>query len=98
LDLTLRSATVEDAETLARLVIDGSRCIAISRRRGAAITEARGRGYARMRLFTPAAQVRARRFYEREGWVQAGEEFHSPGPDLVIVEYRYRLAAEPMAG
>ena len=60
---------------------------------GAAIAEACRRGFARMRLFTPAAQARARRFYEREGWVQAGEAFHSPGPDLVVVEYRYRLAA-----
>jgi GNAT superfamily N-acetyltransferase len=170
LDLKLRSATVEDAESLARVVIDGfevyrdfappdweppslgdeiallrellpeestwCRLAEVDRRvvgqvtflpaarssvphdeprlahlrnlfvvseywgtglardlHGAAITEARGRGYARMRLFTPAAQARARRFYEREGWVQAGEEFHSPGPDLVIVEYRYRLAA-----
>ncbi len=60
---------------------------------GAAISAARRRGYSHMRLFTPAAQARARRFYEREGWVQAGDEFHSPGPDLVIVEYRIRLAA-----
>jgi hypothetical protein len=31
--------------------------------------------------------------------VQASEEFHAPGPDLVIVEYRYILARpEPMAG
>lgn len=59
----------------------------------AAVAAARGRGYSQMRLYTPAAQARARRFYEREGWVQAGDEFHSPGPDLVIVEYRVRLAA-----
>ena len=55
-------------------------------------------GFARMRLFTPAAHGRARRFYEREGWVQAGEEFHAPGPDLVLVEYSYSLGPEPMAG
>ena len=59
----------------------------------AAIDEARERGFAHMRLFTPARQGRARRFYEREGWAQAGEEFHQPGPDLVIVEYRYALQA-----
>jgi GNAT superfamily N-acetyltransferase len=58
----------------------------------AAVAAARERGYSAMRLFTPAAHGRARRFYEREGWVQASEEFHAPGPDLVLVEYRYRLA------
>jgi GNAT superfamily N-acetyltransferase len=57
----------------------------------AAVDAARERGYAHMRLFTPAEQRRARRFYEREGWVQAGDEFHDPGPNLVIVEYRLPL-------
>jgi GNAT superfamily N-acetyltransferase len=75
-DLSLRAATVADAEELARF----------------AIAAARERGFSAMRLFTPAAHARARRFYEREGWVEAGEEFHAPGPDLVLVEYRYRLA------
>jgi GNAT superfamily N-acetyltransferase len=59
----------------------------------AAIAAARERGFARMRLFTPARHGRARRFYEREGWVQAGEEFHAAGPDMVLVEYRYTLRA-----
>jgi GNAT superfamily N-acetyltransferase len=36
---------------------------------GAAVAAARDRGYTTMRLFTPADQARARRFYEREGWV-----------------------------
>jgi hypothetical protein len=44
-----------------------------------------------MRLFTPAAHGRARRFYEREGWAAAGGEFHDPTPDLVLVEYRLGL-------
>jgi GNAT superfamily N-acetyltransferase len=57
----------------------------------AAVQAARERGFAQMRLFTPAAQRRARRFYEREGWVQVGEEFHDPAPGLVFVEYRYTL-------
>jgi GNAT superfamily N-acetyltransferase len=57
----------------------------------AAIAAARERGFEQMRLYTPARHGRARRFYEREGWAQAGEEFHSPGPDLVIVEYRNTL-------
>ena len=57
-----------------------------------AIAEAGRRGFAQMRLFTPAGQHRARRFYEREGWVVAGDECHDPGPGLVIVEYRRDLA------
>ena len=57
----------------------------------AAVDAARERGFAAMRLYSAAGQVRARRFYEREGWVLAGEEFHDPVPDLVIVEYRYTL-------
>jgi GNAT superfamily N-acetyltransferase len=60
----------------------------------AATAEAGERGYEQMRLFTPARQRRARRFYEREGWSVAGEEYHDPGPDLVIVEYR-RALREP---
>jgi GNAT superfamily N-acetyltransferase len=59
----------------------------------AAIEAACEREYEQMRLFTPAGHGRARRFYEREGWLAAGEEFHDPGPDLVIVEYRYALRA-----
>jgi GNAT superfamily N-acetyltransferase len=57
----------------------------------AAIAAARERGFERMRLYTPARHGRARRFYEREGWVQAGEELYLPGPDLVVVEYRNTL-------
>ena len=57
----------------------------------AAISEARERGFRTMRLFTPAGQARARRFYEREGWRRAGDAFHAPGPDLVIIEYRLAL-------
>ena len=39
---------------------------------------ARGRGYAWMRLFTPAAQARARRFYEREGWCRRARSSTRP--------------------
>ena len=60
----------------------------------AAIDAARERGYRRCACFTPARQERARRFYEREGWVQVGEPFHDPGPDLELVEYRYALRSE----
>jgi GNAT superfamily N-acetyltransferase len=54
----------------------------------AAVGEAAARGFTAIRLFTPAGHGRARRFYEREGWTVAGEEFHASGPDLVLVEYR----------
>ena len=60
----------------------------------AAVEAARERGYTELRLFTPAGQDRARRFYEREGWAQVGESFHDPGPDLALVEYRYALRSE----
>jgi GrpB-like predicted nucleotidyltransferase (UPF0157 family) len=45
------------------------------------------RGFTAMRLFAPAGQVRARRFYEREGWAAAGEPFHDPDVGLQIIEY-----------
>jgi GNAT superfamily N-acetyltransferase len=57
----------------------------------AAVDAARDRGFAHMRLFTPAQQARARRFYEREGWAQAGDEYLEPAIGLVIVEYRLDL-------
>jgi GNAT superfamily N-acetyltransferase len=57
----------------------------------AAVEVASERGFTAMRLFTPAGQARARRFYEREGWVQAGDEFHEPDIGLVIVQYRRDL-------
>jgi len=57
----------------------------------AAVAEARRRGFGEIRLFAAAEQARARRFYEREGWVQAGEPAYDPRPDLVMVEYRLAL-------
>jgi GNAT superfamily N-acetyltransferase len=57
----------------------------------AAVDAARERGFTEMRLFTAAGQARARRFYEREGWVRAGVEFHDPVPNLVLIEYRLAL-------
>ena len=36
------------------------------------LAEARARGYERGRLLTPYGQARARRFYERNGWVTDG--------------------------
>jgi GNAT superfamily N-acetyltransferase len=62
-----------------------------SRLHGAAVAAARGRGYAAMRLFTPARQARARRFYEREGWTAAGAPELDPDIGLELVEYRRPL-------
>lgn len=55
------------------------------------VDELRARGYERARLFTPAAQARARAFYERQGWrlsadPPAGGSADSLG--LELVEYR----------
>jgi GNAT superfamily N-acetyltransferase len=59
---------------------------------GAAVTQARDRGFERMRLFTPRDHARARRFYEREGWRPTGVE--PEGGTLLglpIVEYSIDL-------
>jgi GNAT superfamily N-acetyltransferase len=59
-------------------------------RRG--VDAARDRAWPRMRLYTPAGQVRARRFYAREGWTLSREPFEMPGLGLQTVEYRRELA------
>ena len=56
-----------------------------------ALDEAARRRFSSMRLFTPAGQARARRFYEREGWKVAGEPFDDPEFGLALVEYRREL-------
>jgi GNAT superfamily N-acetyltransferase len=58
----------------------------------AAVEEGARRGFSVFRLFTPAAQGRARRFYEREGWTIASPPFteeHWGGMELI--EYRRPL-------
>jgi GNAT superfamily N-acetyltransferase len=55
-----------------------------------ATEEAGRRGFTAMRLFTPADQARARRFYEREGWM-AGETLAGEALGLDVVEYRLGL-------
>jgi GNAT superfamily N-acetyltransferase len=55
------------------------------------LEEATVRGFSSIRLFTPAEQARARRFYEREGWELASEPFHDPDFGLALVEYRRGL-------
>jgi GNAT superfamily N-acetyltransferase len=60
---------------------------------GAACAAATTRGYTAMRLFTPAGQARARRFYEREGWTLAGGPYPDEDLRMPIVEYRRTLPA-----
>jgi hypothetical protein len=50
-----------------------------------------GSGLVGQRLFVAAGHARARRFYEREGWLPAGEPFADPTWGLTFVEYRYGL-------
>ena len=57
----------------------------------AAIDEARARGFTALRLFTPAGQERARRFYEREGWTLARPPAFDARIGLEIAEYRRAL-------
>ena len=52
---------------------------------------ARGEGYGSMRLNTPAEHVRARRFYEREGWHVASAASYEPSLGLTLVTYRRSL-------
>lgn len=56
----------------------------------AALAEMRARAYRRAHLFTPIGQARARRFYEREGWV-SGDSGYDKLIALEIVEYRLVL-------
>ena len=58
-----------------------------------AIQEATARGFSSMRLFTPAAAARARRFYEREGWTAAGDPSADLDLGIPIVEYRRAISS-----
>jgi GNAT superfamily N-acetyltransferase len=51
------------------------------------LAEARERGHARARARTPSGQVRARRFYAREGWHEDGPPVPEPrlGMDVVVL-------------
>lgn len=57
----------------------------------AMVAAAHANGFLRARLFTPAEQARARRFYEREGWLLARGPWHDHGLQLDVVEYRRHL-------
>jgi GNAT superfamily N-acetyltransferase len=56
----------------------------------AAVAEMRSRGVRTARLYTPADQPRARRFYEREGWTLRVERYFDPKIGFDIVEYGLR--------
>ena len=62
-----------------------------SRLHAAACEAAAQRGFTEMRLFTPAGQSRARRFYEREHWRLTEGPYLDEDLGLEIVEYRRRL-------
>jgi GNAT superfamily N-acetyltransferase len=62
-----------------------------TRLNGLAVEEAARQGYGSMRLFTPAGNLRARTFYEREGWSVADEPVYEPNLGFEIVQYRRSL-------
>jgi ribosomal protein S18 acetylase RimI-like enzyme len=55
------------------------------------LEEASRRGFTSIRLFAATGQARARRFYEREGWVAAGPPFFQASFGMDVVEYRREL-------
>jgi GNAT superfamily N-acetyltransferase len=55
--------------------------------------QARGAGYRRARLRTPAAHARARRFYERRGWRTDGPPDDLLGFGMPLANYRWDLPA-----
>jgi GNAT superfamily N-acetyltransferase len=57
-----------------------------------AVREAGARGFTSMRLFTPAAHARARRFYEREGWTAVGEPVDALDFGMPLLEYRRAIS------
>jgi GNAT superfamily N-acetyltransferase len=62
-----------------------------SRLNGLAVEQAAAQGYRAMRLHTPAGNLRARVFYEREGWHTDGTSTPEPLLGLDLVEYRRDL-------
>ena len=57
---------------------------------GMAVEEARERGFTHMRLYAAAGHRRARRFYEREGWIAFAERLDED-VGLSLLEYRLEL-------
>lgn len=62
-----------------------------------ATSAAASRGFTVMRLFVPAGQARARRFYAREGFVVVGEPFEF-GLGLPVLEYQRSLVSQNSLG
>jgi GNAT superfamily N-acetyltransferase len=56
-----------------------------------AVQAATHEGYRGMRLHTPAEHLRARAFYEREGWASSVPPFYEPMLGLTLVTYRRDL-------
>lgn len=59
----------------------------------AAVDEMRAQGYERARLYTAEGQARARRFYEREGWVLQPGRVQAIHIGLELVEYQRALSS-----
>lgn len=57
----------------------------------AVVAEARDRGFAQARLYTPALHVRALRFYAREGWTERGAPQLVAHLGLELIELRRPL-------
>jgi GNAT superfamily N-acetyltransferase len=56
----------------------------------AAIDEMRSQGYREARLLTPTGHARARRFYERRGWIARSADWNEM-LDLDLTAYRLDL-------
>lgn len=56
-----------------------------------AVDDCRARGFTGMVLFTPHAQGRARRFYERQGWVHVADDFADERFGMPTAQYAYTL-------
>jgi RimJ/RimL family protein N-acetyltransferase len=56
-----------------------------------AVEDCRARGFTSMVLFTPYAQGRARRFYEREGWTHVADDFADERFGMPTSQYSYTL-------
>jgi GNAT superfamily N-acetyltransferase len=58
-----------------------------------AIREAGERGFTAIRLYAAEGQARARRFYEREGWIAQGPADQLPGFRMPVIEYRRPISS-----
>lgn len=63
-----------------------------SRLMAVCVSDAAASGYTAIRLGTPRDHVRARRFYEREGWTTDDVPLDEDSLGLVLIEYRRALA------